>query len=221
MGQLSWIKKLSPGACLYQQNLFGISPPISVADAGSIAKDGYKTMLENLIKMFKDGCYSWVKQREVFLLHLLDDMIAFPITIYHLDKSGDHTGVENRVKEVLTYMYASACSMCLDSAKRNKLMPVCNNFCKDCFSGRAICKAHEGIYDTWNCDKRQCESCNEKIKNGDAITCTRSRILLSISNQESAYEKFGQGVSQTFQLSRFDRDTHGLGCHLMVSRFCL
>ena len=39
-------KALSPGACLYQQNLFGISPPISVADAGSIAKDGYKTMLE-------------------------------------------------------------------------------------------------------------------------------------------------------------------------------
>ena len=30
-------KALSPGACLYQQNLFGISPPISVADAGSIA----------------------------------------------------------------------------------------------------------------------------------------------------------------------------------------
>ena len=33
-------KPLSPGACLYQQNMFGISPPISVADAGSIAKDG-------------------------------------------------------------------------------------------------------------------------------------------------------------------------------------
>ena len=43
-------------------------------------------------------------------------------------------------------------------------MPVCKNFCKDCFSGRAICKAHEGIFDTWNCDKRPCESCNEKIK---------------------------------------------------------
>ena len=35
-------KALSPGACLYQQNLFGIPPPISVAHAGSIAKDGYK-----------------------------------------------------------------------------------------------------------------------------------------------------------------------------------
>ena len=48
-------KALSPGACLYQQNLFGIS----VADAGSIVKDGYKAMLENLITMFKDGRYSW------------------------------------------------------------------------------------------------------------------------------------------------------------------
>ena len=78
-------------------------------------------------------------------------------------------------------------------------MPVCKKFCKDCFSGSAICKAHEGIYDTWNCDKRPCESCNEKIKNGDAITYTRSRILLSISDQESAYEKFGKGVSTSIE----------------------
>ena len=84
-----------------------------MADASSIAKDGYKTMLENLIKMFKDGRYSWVRQGEVFLLHLLDDMVAFPIAIYHLDKSGDRIDVENRVKEVLTR---------LDFAKRNKLM---------------------------------------------------------------------------------------------------
>ena len=154
-------KALSPGACLYHQNLFGISPSISVADASSIAKDGYKTMLENVIKMFKDGRHSWVEQEEVFLLHLLDDMVAFPIAIYHLDKSGDHIDVENRVKEVLTY--ASACSTCLDSAKRNKLMPVCKNFCKDCFFDGAVCKAHERIYDTWNYDKRPCESCNEKI----------------------------------------------------------
>ena len=49
------------------------------------------------MKMFKDGRYSWVKLGEVFLLHLLDDMIAFPIAIYHLDKSGDHIDEENRV----------------------------------------------------------------------------------------------------------------------------
>ena len=158
-----------------------------MADASSIAKDGYKTMLENLIKMFKDGRYSWVRQGEVFLLHLLDDMVAFPIAIYHLDKSGDRIDVENRVKEVLTR---------LDFAKRNKLMPVCMNYCKDCFSDRAVCKAHERIYDTWNYDKRPCESCNEKIKNGDAITCTRSRILLFIS---CAYKKFGKGVSTSIE----------------------
>ena len=28
-------------------------------------------------------------------------------------------------------------------------------------------------------------------------------------------------LSQTFQPSRFDRETHGLGCQLTVSRFCL
>ena len=81
-------KALSPSACLYQQNLFGISPPISVAHARSIAKDGYKTILENLIKMFKDGRDSWVKQGEVFLLRLLNDMIAFPISLISVDIYG-------------------------------------------------------------------------------------------------------------------------------------
>ena len=54
-----------------------------------------------------------------------------------------------------------------------------------------------------------------------------------ISTMTSAVETFTQArtsrkrkrdemsESQTFQLSWFDRDTHGLGCHLTVSRFCL
>ena len=54
-----------------------------------------------------------------------------------------------------------------------------------------------------------------------------------ISTMTSAVETFTQArtsrkrkrdemsESQTFQLSRFDCDTHGLGCHLTVSRFCL
>ena len=58
----------------------------------------------------RHGRYSWVKQGEVFLLHLLDDTIAFPIANYHLDKLSDHIDVENSVKEIL--MYASACSAC-------------------------------------------------------------------------------------------------------------
>ena len=45
-------------------------------------------MLENLIKMLKDGRYSWVKQGEVFLLRLLDDMIAFPISLISADIYG-------------------------------------------------------------------------------------------------------------------------------------
>ena len=60
-----------------------------MADSGNIAKDGYKTMLETLIKMFKDSRYSCVKQGEVFLLHLLD--------------VGDHIDVENRVEEILIH----------------------------------------------------------------------------------------------------------------------
>ena len=78
--------------------------------------------------MFKDGSFKWVKQGEVFLLHLLDDMVAFPIAIYHLEKSGDYRDVKSRVEEVLTY--ASACTACFDMAK-SWLPPVCNNFCKD------------------------------------------------------------------------------------------
>ena len=108
-------KAISPGACLYQESLFGISPAITVEDAENISKDGYKKMLENLIQMFKDGHLSWIKQGEVFLLHLLDDMVAFPIAIYHLEKSGDYNDVKSRVTEVLKYV--SACTACLESEK--------------------------------------------------------------------------------------------------------
>ena len=53
---------------------------------------------------------------------------------------------------------ASACTASLDMTERSGLQPVCNNVCKDCFSTKAICQRHEGIYDTWNCDERPCES---------------------------------------------------------------
>ena len=193
-------KAISPGACLYQESLFGISPAITVEDAENISKDGYKKMLENLIQMFKDGHLSWIKQGEVFLLHLLDDMVAFPIAIYHLEKSGDYNDVKSRVTEVLKYV--SACTACLESAKRSGLAPVCNAFCKDCFLNKAICHIHVGIYDTWNCDERPCESCIGRIRTGEDITCTRARILLSISDQESAYEKFGKEISTSVESFR-------------------
>ena len=111
-------KAISPGACLYQESLFGNSPPIAVEDAENISKDRYKSMLENLIQLFKDSHLSWIKQGEVFLVflqHLLDNMVAFPITIYHLKKSGDYNDVKSRVTEVLKY--ASACMACLDWQK--------------------------------------------------------------------------------------------------------
>ena len=157
-------KAISPGACLYQESLFGISPPISVEDAENSSKDGSTSMLENLIQMFKDSHLSWIKPGAVFSLHLLDDMLAFPIAIYHLEKSGDYNDVKSRVTEVLKY--ASVCTACLESVKRSGLAPVCNAFCRDCFSNKAI--SHE----------RPCESYIERIRAGEEITCTRARILL-------------------------------------------
>ena len=43
-------KAISPGACLHQQGLFGISPQVSVEDAENVAKDGYKRMLDKFDK---------------------------------------------------------------------------------------------------------------------------------------------------------------------------
>ena len=127
-------------------------------------------------------------------------MVAFPIAIYHLERSGDYNDVKSRVTEVLKY--APACKACLESAKRGGLAPVCNAFCKDCFSNKAICHVHDGIYDIWNCDERPCEFCIERIRTGEEITCTRARILLSISDQESAYEKFGKEISTSVEAFR-------------------
>jgi len=120
-------------------------------------------------------------------------MVAFPIAIYHLEKCGDYNDVKSRVTEVLKY--ASACTACLESAKRCGLALFAMPFCKDCFSNKGICHIHDGIYDTWKCDERPCESCIGRIRTGDDITCTRAHILLSISDQESAYEKFGKEIS--------------------------
>ena len=78
-------------------------PSISVEDAENISKDGYRSMLENLIQMFKDGHLSWMKQGKVFLLHLLDDMVPFPMAIYHLEKCGDYNVVKSRVIRLSLY----------------------------------------------------------------------------------------------------------------------
>ena len=60
-------------------------------------------------------------------------------------------------------------------------MPVLRTFAKTAFLAGLFARHMEKIYDTWNCDKRPCESCIEKVKNTEAITCTRSRILLAMS----------------------------------------
>ena len=53
-----------------------------------------------------------------------------------------------------------------------------------------------------------------------------SKFLLLSFRMPSIFTRFLSRAeppreTQTFQLSRFDRDTHGLGCHLTFSRFCL
>ena len=49
-------------------------------------------MLQNLIRFLKDGRKCWVKQGKLFILTLLDKVAGFPVTLYHLEKSGNHNG---------------------------------------------------------------------------------------------------------------------------------
>ena len=60
---------------------------------------------------------------------------------------------------------------------------VCRNFCMDCFSKREVCENHKDLF--------SCEYCMKLIRNASNITCTRSRTMLSISEQDPAYERSG------------------------------
>ena len=99
-------KAISPGGCIYGNNLFGILPTISAIDAENLANEGYRNMLQNVIKSFKEGTHKWVKQGELFILGILDKVAAFPVALYHLDKSGDHSDVERLALEILLYHHA-------------------------------------------------------------------------------------------------------------------
>ena len=125
-------KAVSPGGCVYSGGLYGILPPISGRDANILLQNGYRNMLQNLINEFKEGTRHWVKQGEVFMLQLLDQLIAIPIAIYLLEKSGTHIDIDLRLKEVL--LYVTSCGTCLHQCKATGQPPVCKNFCLDCFS---------------------------------------------------------------------------------------
>ena len=63
-----------------------------------------------------------------------------------------------------------------------------------------MCQEHRELYDDiWQCDARPCEFCARKIKNGSEVTCIRFRVMLSISDQDSAYEKFGHMISTSLE----------------------
>ena len=191
-------KAVSPGGCVYSGGLYGILPPISGVDAVNLLQNGYRNMLQTLIAEFKEENRKWVEQGEVFLLQLMDHLIAIPVGIYLLDKSGTHEDIEQRVKEVL--LYVTACGTCLHQCKVTGNPSRCITFCAECFSNKEVCQEHRELYDDiWQCDARPCEFCARKIKNGSEVTCIRFRVMLSISDQDSAYEKFGHMISTSLE----------------------
>ena len=86
-----------------------------------------------------------MKQKWLFILTLLDKVVAFPVALYHLEKSGDHNDIEARVFKVL--LYVASCSECLRASKLSNLPPGCNRFCHDCFTNKSVCDNHTDLYD--------------------------------------------------------------------------
>ena len=187
-------KAVSPGLCKYQNLGLGVLPVVTPIEAVDLLENGYSKMLQKLIADFKNSERSWVKNGEVFFFQLLDYFVAIPIAVFYLSKSGQWNDVLSRLKTVLKYL--SSCNECLSAAKATGRPPNCRFFCKECFKLESVCRNHNGIYEDWNCDNRPCETCMLAISQGSDVTCKRLRILLSISDQDSAYEKMGKHISQ-------------------------
>ena len=182
-------KAISPGAERYSGSLYGVSPSINGQTASDLCSNGYQKMLSDRIKHFKENR---IKQGEFFMIQLL--MVVVPIAVYHLLQSSSHEDIAERLKKVL--IYASTCSCCLQEAMQSQRTPQCNYFCRDCFTCQTVCERHERIYSDWNCDRQPCEECNHKIQiKKEDVRCIRFRILSSISDQDPAYQKFGQEIS--------------------------
>ena len=60
-----------------------------------MANEGHQSILQNLIRYLKDGIKCWVKQGELFILALLNNVAAFPVAFYHLEKSSDHDNIKS------------------------------------------------------------------------------------------------------------------------------
>ena len=129
-----------------------------------------------------------------FFVQLLDYFVAVPVAVFHLSQSSQWDDVLLRLKTVLIYL--SSCNECLCLAKTTGRPPNCKFFYKDCFTLESVCPRHTQIFEYWNSDCRPCETCMESISQGSNIECRRFLILLSISDQDSAYEKMEKHISE-------------------------
>ena len=111
--------RLSSPSFKIQKGSGNLSFTVSISlDAENMENEGYRSILQDLIRFLKDVRKCWVKQKEIFILTLLNKVVAFPFESYHLKKSGDHNDIEAHVFEVL--LYVVSCSECL------------SNFCQKC-----------------------------------------------------------------------------------------
>ena len=75
-------------------------------------------MLESIFKEFNDNQRTWTKNGEVFLLQLLDKVIAVQVAVYYISTSRAAEDVEQLIFEVLDYV--TTCSNCLEAGKDKK-----------------------------------------------------------------------------------------------------
>ena len=87
---------------------------------------------------------------ELFILIPLDNVVAFPVASYHLEKSGDHHDIEALVFEVL--LCVASCSECLRVSKVPSLPPSCDSFCRHYFRNKSVCDNHTDLYNGMDCD---------------------------------------------------------------------
>ena len=84
-------------------------PPITSAEATSLCSEGYSEIYD-----FRMGRRKWMKQVEVFLLHLLNLYVTIPFALQYLETTGDTSSVRKRVDEVL--LFQNSYYICLKSS---------------------------------------------------------------------------------------------------------
>ena len=164
-------KAIAPGTERYSGSLYGTIPKISDQSALELCQDGYEKMLK----------HAWVKQAEVFMLQLLDKMVAIPIAVYYLTKSCGFQEVQERFNEV--YRYAT----------------------RDCFKSKKVCFKHQHVYKIWNCDVRPCEQCaSSSTMNKSEPVCFRFHVLGQYQTKSQLTRKLG---NQYLHLCRIIKET--------------